>query len=215
MSQSGDKSPLTEETQNSDLDPEKCARKLTEKTLENYESRKLEFSNKILNAWEKVSNFLGLHADSSETTCSSIGAARDLEKELTRIYGHYRTICTDYISYLLTTGTEDSIEESKVYSSQADQSRKLVNDFCDRLKVIMKENTHESYSAVSSTSRLGSVITIKQAQLAAAHVRAKFAEREAAMRKKRALLEEEEMVAKAARAGMNADLETDLELLNQ
>lgn len=200
------------------LDPDKRVRKLTEKAMENYEAKKLEFQNKIQIALDKLSEFLTSHAEISETTCNTIEKARDIEKQLDILNKHYRAICMEFISFLLRTGTEESVKESQVYSLQSDQYRVVVNDFIDRLKAIVKEISHESISVVSALSKLSklsNMITIKQAQLEAARVRAEYAEREAVLRKERALLEEKEKVADAARTRMKANLETDIELLNK
>lgn len=186
--------------------------------MENYEAKKLEFQNKIQIALDKLSDFLTSHAEISETTCNTIEKARDIEKQLDILNKHYRAICIEFISFLLRTGTEESVKECQVYSLQSDQYRVVVNDFIDRLKAIMKEISHESISVVSALSKLSklsNMITIKQAQLEAARERAEYAEREAVLRKERALLEEKEKVVDAARTRMKANLETDIELLNK
>ena len=59
----------------------------------------------------------------------------------------------EYTSNLLRTGSDETIEESKLYSAQVDQSGILVIDFCDKLKAITKENVHESNSVTSTASR--------------------------------------------------------------
>ena len=56
---------------------------------------------------------------------------------------------------------------------------------------------------------------MKQAQLEAAKVRAKFAEQEAALKKEKAQITEQQKVPEAAHDRKQVELDADIELLNQ
>ena len=72
-------------------------------------------------------------------------------------------------------------------------------------------------SSIRSTasSRLSRALAFKQAQVEATRVRVQYAEKEAAMKKKKAMIEEQEVISNAAVARFKAELDADLDLLGQ
>lgn len=123
--------------------------------------------------------------------------------------------------FLLRTGTADSSKEYEKILTLSDLNRNLTDNFRESLYAIHEKiqsyETQDSKSVISRSSKaskLSNTLTLKQAQLEAARVRLKFAEKEAAIHKEQALIEEKELIAEAARIRQKANLNAELELLS-
>ena len=97
-------------------DDGKRVRTLTEKGLELYEARKLKHKNKFINSWDKVNRYIAENEEISEPTPNiDIELIKKLQREVSSIYDEYRLTYDEYVSFLLHSGTEDSIEERETF----------------------------------------------------------------------------------------------------
>ena len=210
MSKAGDTNSQTE------TETEKRTRTLTEKGAEIYEARKSEYELKIQKAWDPVAQFLSDNLVFPSP--SSLETLNELEKELNKLFSTYKKLIQEYIAYLLRVSTQDSLLVSQKFQSQFINSLKVYTDFNNRLKDLKgmhKETSHASSGSHTTSSRISSVLAVKQAALEAAKVRTEYAARENVLKKEKAQIIEQQAIAKAARVRRKEELEADIDFLNQ
>ena len=210
MSKAGDTNSQTE------TETEKRTRTLTEKGAEIYEARKSEYELKIQKAWDPVAQFLSDNLVFPSP--SSLETLNELEKELNKLFSTYKKLIQDYIAYLLRVSTQDSLLVSQKFQSQFINSLKVYTDFNNRLKDLKgmhKETSLASSGSHTTSSRISSVLAVKQAALEAAKVRTEYAARENALKKEKAQIIEQQAIAEAARVRRKEELEADIDFLNQ
>ena len=210
MSKAGDTNSQIE------TETEKRTRTLTEKGAEIYEARKSEYELKIQKAWDPVAQFLSDNLVFPSP--SSLETLNELEKELNKLFSTYKKLIQDYIAYLLRVSTQDSLLVSQKFQSQFINSLKVYTDFNNRLKDLKgmhKETSHASSGSHTTSSRISSVLAVKQAALEAAKVRTEYAARENVLKKEKAQIIEQQAIAEAARVRRKEELEADIDFLNQ
>ena len=210
MSKAGDTNSQTE------TETEKRTRTLTEKGAEIYEARKSEYELKIQKAWDPIAQFLSDNLVLPSP--SSLETLNELEKELNKLFSTYKKLIQEYIAYLLRVSTQDSLLVSQKFQSQFINSLKVYTDFNNRLKDLKgmhKETSHASSGSHTTSSRISSVLAVKQAALEAAKVRTEYAARENVLKKEKAQIIEQQAIAEAARVRRKEELEADIDFLNQ
>ena len=214
-------------------DDGKRVRTLTEKGVELYEAQKLKHKNKFINSWDKVNRYIAENEELSETTPNiDIELIKKLQREVSSLYDEYRLTYDEYVSFLLRSGTEDSIQERENILTESENKRQHTDNFRQKVytiyEMIKQSERHEVKSVkeseihvtksvkseVSHSSKLSNVLILKQAQAEAAKVKRRYAEKQAALLKEKALLIESEQVAEAARLRKKSSLEADLKFLD-
>ena len=205
MSKSGDKSPIPSVA-------EKRKRTLTEKALQNYEVQVATYTAKINTYLDSVKRFLSENAEISDS--DSYNTLKCLEKDLKIVFSKYCSNVTQFIDYLTRVGTKDSLEESLITQKHFLEKQQNVTTFSEKLSDLITATKQDSGSILSkhssSSSNLSNVLVMKQAQLEAAKVRAKFAEQEAALKKEKAQIMEQQKVAEAAHDRKQVELDPDI-----
>ena len=148
---------------------------------------------------------------------SSVKAITDLEERVTIKYDKFKEVINSFRSYLEATRTEDSNVELLKTIEASNSMSVLVEEvtcYFDNIKQEIYESiTKKSVSSCNSISP--SVLKAKQAKAEALKARLIFAESEAKMKKEKAYLEEQEIIAAAESARKKLDIQAELDLLQE
>ena len=180
-----------------------------------------------------MNRYIAENEELSETTPNiDIELIKKLQREVSSLYDEYRLTYDEYVSFLLRSDTEDSIQERENILTESEKRRQHTDDFRQKLytiyemlkqsgrydvKSVKESEIHVAKSVkseVSHSSKLSNVLILKHAQAESAKVKLRYAEKQAALLKDNALLIESEQVAEAARLCKKSSLEADLKFLD-
>lgn len=192
-------------------------RTLTEKTMDEFANRVIAYKKKLQQVWLSVEE----EVESTLTCGNDTLVLRKAEQYICFKYGEYRMVCRDYMTYLEATRTEESFRLLEENKENDDRCDKIVNSILGQLDIrrdiVRVEVDNRSirsggsrgsrYSAKSTSSSLAA-----RAKAEAAKARIAFTEKEAELRKKQAILQEEQAMVAATAQRKQEELEADLGL---
>ena len=111
---------------------------------------------------DKVAQILTDNVDIPKTT--NIEGLNKLGVSLHKLLTVYKTVTQEHITYLIRTGTPNSLKEIENYSIQLEQSQKLCDDFISKLnkaQSALKEVVSSGESSRAS-SKTNSVLALKR-----------------------------------------------------
>ncbi|XP_033759513.1 uncharacterized protein LOC117341759 [Pecten maximus] len=188
-------------------------RSLTDVAMEEFQVRVQRFKSKLYGRWEAVKSKMDQAAKCADT----IDALKKSDHELCLSYGEYRLVSRDYAGYLQDMRTKDSIsfyDELLKYDKENDIFVKDVLQQIDTRSL----NVHEirsSKSAKSRASNQSSESTRMKAKAEAAKARLVFVQKEAELKRKKALLAERDSWARAKTEREREEIDVDLELIKE
>ncbi|XP_033755669.1 uncharacterized protein LOC117338425 [Pecten maximus] len=201
-------------------------RTLTEPAHEHYELSLSRFKKRLAASWDSVQTELDNVMSVSD---DDIDQLKKANLALTLAYGGYRMVSIEFLAYLDTINSVESQHEMSQHKKDAQRYDFLVTSVLDRLDLRIRapdidaksiRSNRSAHSLVSHHSKLSSSSSSsdaarKRAKAEAAKARVAYLEREAALRKKQALLEEEEKFNLAKVERRRQELHVDLEVLRE
>ncbi|KAK3100574.1 hypothetical protein FSP39_022032 [Pinctada imbricata] len=144
--------------------------------------------------------------NSSDIEQSSREEVKATCKDLTKIHNEFQLRCTDYLNLLSRHNTDDSAKKQAEFSAKKKQYSDNVVDFLKTNRILQRSN-----GSITSwhSSASNATIVEKQIRVNAAKARLKFVKREAELKRKAALIENEmaELDAYKEAAVSQAELE--------
>ena len=215
---------------------EKRFRSFTEKGFEIFKSTCAAHDQKLLSSFKRIEELATLaHGDFANIT-----TLNDLHAQLHEEYNRFCKLLDDFRDFLNRTNTAESKHELVRLEESADSCIKLADkafshmisirqslteaDVVSQVGSVKSSKSKSSHvssrvsmkSGVSrASSKLSEMVAIKRAKAEAARAKLEFAEEEANLKKQQAQLAEQEKLAKATAIRKKAELEADLQLLNQ
>ena len=204
-----------------DSTPEVRLRTLTERGAEAYIKNKDKFCRYLDKQWSVLEKM----CQEAGTTPLQIETLLATEESLGLAYNKYTGHADAYISFLKETRTEESFEDLDVFNSlnrprvakvtAVLKSLQDQQDISKRPKSVRSKSRHSSQSGSSVLSDVSSLARRKRAKAEAARAKIAFVEKEAALRKKEAMMkadqEEAEAEVKAREAQIKAQIKAENE----
>ncbi|XP_019927672.3 uncharacterized abhydrolase domain-containing protein DDB_G0269086 [Magallana gigas] len=211
----------------SDADKEKRLRTHTEKGAEMYEVMRDKYLTTLDELWKRVDNGI--------KTALNIKEQRDIPNIRNEISRHFDGFCTvieeikDFYIRMNTEKTKKDLDELEAtlpeyYKAVKDAyiqiesvEQKLAASTSHEVKQRVKLETlsaKKSHAGFSSVISISSEILKLKAKAAAARVNIEFAEKEAALRKQNALLEEQQKQTTASLERKRVEMEEEVKLLS-
>ncbi|XP_046585211.1 uncharacterized protein LOC124292203 [Haliotis rubra] len=196
------------------MDGEKRLRTMTERGEQMYETIRDRHLSKIDESW----NSLGLQINCDVDILSLRREERDLMKRTDYFY----TLCTAYQMFLERNNTSMSRNDLQDFLLDFDERRDFIeearttvdNAIQKQLETVSDQVKKEQMS-VAGSKRSGGSSTSVRLKAEAAKLELEFAVKESLVKKKQALLEEEERIRLARVTRQKKDLETELDVLRR
>ncbi|MES9904985.1 MAG: hypothetical protein ABW168_20200, partial [Sedimenticola sp.] len=219
------------------MDPKRI-KKLTPKAMEQYEDRVFEFKRRLGGIKDQINQIISSNESVSDGT--SYSSLSDLTVSIQVQRDEYDQLFCEFMAFLTRTCTVESNIESVSQTAENKRFRGVIVDFVSRVvelkvrtlqipptsgSVQSRPHKSPSFGSQSSSSRASSsskhsitshsVLAGKHAKAEAARAQLVFIEKEAEIRRQQAELQERVKVAAAAGIRQQADLETELKLIQE